>query len=86
MVILACSGVYLYAVLMSIHQFHPITDAMISNSPDSETTRARIAERDRRSEEERKEKLLVAGILGVDVAMIALVAIRIWRPSAPSTE
>jgi hypothetical protein len=68
-VLMALLAVVLYADLQSVHQIFRITEAMINSAPDAQTRRNLIADRDKRDREERRHKVAIEAVLGIDVVL-----------------
>ena len=84
LVLLAALGALLYADILSIHQIHPITQAAIDKAPNPETRQFLIAEKESRDQRERRNKMEVAAVLGIDVTLFLWLAVGIVRrPTHP---
>jgi hypothetical protein len=79
-VVLGFLAIVLYADIQSIHQIFPISQQFIDKSPDEQTRKARISERDRRNGEVRFQKVIVGSLLVIDLIGVLVLAISATRP------
>ncbi|HLJ90590.1 MAG TPA: hypothetical protein VKZ53_27525 [Candidatus Angelobacter sp.] len=77
--ILAILAVLLYADLLSVHQIHRITQAMIDAAPDAVTRQALVEDRNERDRGEWKLKLFIGTGLALDVAALPVLAVGLLR-------
>jgi hypothetical protein len=78
-IFLLCFGILLYAVLLSIHQIGPISDAMINRATNAQTRQELLEDRNRRNREERADKAVVGVALAIDAILFLWVATSLLR-------
>src|ERR1700722_16325964 len=79
-VLLGLLAIALYADIQSMHQIFPINQQFIDKSPDEQTRKARILERDRRNGDVRFQKVIVGSLLAIDLIGMLVLAMSAARP------